>query len=1419
MQTGRTTVRAAALAAALMLVSAVTVAVAAGPAAADSMLSSCAESDLDAAVAGGGTVLFGVDCVVTLTSAVTIGAGLTVNIDGNGHQVTLDGADRTRHFIVAGGSLTLSHLTLRNGMVTGGVGPAGLPGPLGENQNPGTGANGTDGGAGGGGGTGDDAQGGSILITSGQVTLNTVSLFGSTAVAGAGGTGGPGGTGGNGGSGMDGPPGDSGTPATPFTAETDGGPGHPAQPGGKGGNGRAGGMGGTGGAAQGGAIYNAGTLHLNGVTIISTATAGAAGQGGNGGTGGNGATGGTGGDGGEGAPGNQFNLMSPPGHGTNGAEGGTGGTGGSGGNGGGAGPGGSGGAAQGGGVYNIGTLVVTASTISGTSTGGTGDFLLGTQVGPGGVAGPGGAGGLGGDGGPGVDTGSPGDGGDGAAGGPGGAGGPASAAGAGAVAGSGGMAQGGGVYNAGTASFDSTSVVKASQANGGFGGAGGHTTKSGGSGGNGGAGGAGGLGGPGSNAGQGGNDDGGNGGDSGAGGPGGNATPGGPASPTSAGGPAGAAQGGGIYNAPTGSLQLTGTLITANQANGTGGGIGGDGLWGGAGGVGGPGGPGGNGADGGAAATSIPNSSIDGGFGGAGGAGGDNGPSADGGPGGPGGPGGAGGIATGGGLHNDGTAALDGVKLTKNSATGGAGGRAASAAPVASVVSVTSRSRRRHWPRQGGHGGGGGAGSGNGQAGDGGPGGAGGNGGRAGNASPVPITAGAGGGGVAAFGGGLYSSTSALQLMNTTYQLDAAAGGAGGLGGNGFRGSNAGNGGGGGNAGFGGGGFDGFGTGGDGGAGSNGGTAADGPNGGHGGNGGDASGGARYSAVPPATDNGSTYSSNTVTAGAPQSDARFGLGGPGGAAGGGGPGGNHGFDNNGPGLPGPNGKPGQAGATGQPGDPGQAGTATFPDANQPTGQTPQTITFTSTPPATAIGGGPAYTVTATGGGSANPVVFSIDPSAGAVCSLSGAATVSFVAGGTCVIDANQTGNAAFAPAAQVQQAFPVGLAPQTITFTSTPPATAIVGGPAYTVTATGGGSANLVVFSVDPIATAVCSLTGPATISFVASGTCVIDANQAGNNAFAPAAQVQQSVPVGLAPQTITFTSTPPAPAMVGGPVYTVTATGGGSGNPVVFSIDATATTVCSLTGPATISFVAAGTCVIDANQAGNSAFAPAAQVQQSYPVSSGQPPSFSSASSITFYAGLPGIFTVTANGVPTPSLTQTGPLPPGVTFTDNGNGTATLAGSPSTNGTSPLVITASNGITPDATQTFTLTVSPLKSILIAPTKPTIPAGTPEQFTATGLYGDGTNHDLTAEVEWSSSKPAVATISNAPNPGLAQGLTKGQTNIAVTAEAIKASTTLRVAKPQLEALLVNPLNPTAAVGQTVQFAATGIFSDGTTTDL
>lgn len=78
--------------------------------------------------------------------------------------------------------------------------------------------------------------------------------------------------------------------------------------------------------------------------------------------------------------------------------------------------------------------------------------------------------------------------------------------------------------------------------------------------------------------------------------------------------------------------------------------------------------------------------------------------------------------------------------------------------------------------------------------------------------------------------------------------------------------------------------------------------------------------------------------------------------------------------------------------------------------------------------------------------------------------------------------------------------------------------------------------------------------------------------------------------------QTIRFTSTVPASAIVGGS-YLPTATAS-SGLQVTMSIDAGTPTACKLTG-SVVSFTGVGLCIINANQPGNDTYSAALQVQQ----------------------------------------------------------------------------------------------------------------------------------------------------------------------------------------------------------------------------
>ena len=250
----------------------------------------------------------------------------------------------------------------------------------------------------------------------------------------------------------------------------------------------------------------------------------------------------------------------------------------------------------------------------------------------------------------------------------------------------------------------------------------------------------------------------------------------------------------------------------------------------------------------------------------------------------------------------------------------------------------------------------------------------------------------------------------------------------------------------------------------------------------------------------------------------------------------------------------------------------------------------RSISFTA--PASGVAGGSAA-LSAVGGGPGNPVVFSVDPASGpGVCTVSGT-TVTYTAAGSCVIDANQAGTGKHAAAPQVQRTITVNGISQSISFTA--PASGTVRGSAH-LSATGGGSGNPVVLT--SASGGVCTVSGT-TVTYTAAGSCVIDANQAGNARYADAPQVQRTIKVSKIPQSIIFFAPP------SGTIFSsagLSAIGGGSGNPVVFSVAPASGRVCRVSGT-TVTYTAAGRCVIDANQAGNGSYAAAPQVQQTIAV------------------------------------------------------------------------------------------------------------------------------------------------------------------------------------------------------------------------
>jgi len=120
-----------------------------------------------------------------------------------------------------------------------------------------------------------------------------------------------------------------------------------------------------------------------------------------------------------------------------------------------------------------------------------------------------------------------------------------------------------------------------------------------------------------------------------------------------------------------------------------------------------------------------------------------------------------------------------------------------------------------------------------------------------------------------------------------------------------------------------------------------------------------------------------------------------------------------------------------------------------------------------------------------------------------------------------------------------------------------------------------------------------------------------------------------------------------------------------------------------------------------------------------------------------------------------------------------------------------------------------------LLSLSVTAASNSVPIGATDQFTATGIFSDGSSQDLTGAVTWSSSGPA-AMISSA---GLATGQLSGTVNIQASSNNVTGAMTLTVSPAVLTAMSVSPDPSTLPIGGSVQFVATGTFTDGTTQDL
>ena len=253
----------------------------------------------------------------------------------------------------------------------------------------------------------------------------------------------------------------------------------------------------------------------------------------------------------------------------------------------------------------------------------------------------------------------------------------------------------------------------------------------------------------------------------------------------------------------------------------------------------------------------------------------------------------------------------------------------------------------------------------------------------------------------------------------------------------------------------------------------------------------------------------------------------------------------------------------------------------------------QEITFPQPADANIAGGTVSLTATADSG-----LTVSYTSTTPSVCTVSGS-TVTLVARGTCTVLANQPGDSTYAAASTVTRSFVVSGEAQTIDFPVVPDVAAADGTVSVTATASSG-----LAVSFTSSTPSVCTVAGT-TVTLVAPGICTIAADQPGNGTYAPANTIIRSFAVtdgggasgSIATQVITF----PQPANVrladGTVALHATSTSG-----LAVTYTSLTPSVCTVAG-STATLVATGTCALLADQPGDSTYAAASTVAQSFTV------------------------------------------------------------------------------------------------------------------------------------------------------------------------------------------------------------------------
>uniref|UniRef100_E6XGC6 Outer membrane adhesin like protein n=1 Tax=Shewanella putrefaciens (strain 200) TaxID=399804 RepID=E6XGC6_SHEP2 len=412
-------------------------------------------------------------------------------------------------------------------------------------------------------------------------------------------------------------------------------------------------------------------------------------------------------------------------------------------------------------------------------------------------------------------------------------------------------------------------------------------------------------------------------------------------------------------------------------------------------------------------------------------------------------------------------------------------------------------------------------------------------------------------------------------------------------------------------------------------------------------------------------------------------------------------------------------------------------------SNSITPASPQTITFAN-PGAQTYGTSPTLTATSDSG-----LTPTFSSSTTGVCTITSGGVLTFVTAGTCTINADQTGDSSYLPAGQVSRSFTVNPAvPGAPTI-----GTAVAGDTQASVTFTapvntGGTSITGYTVTTNPAhVPPVNGAASPIVITGLTNGQGYTFTITAENVAGSGPASVASNSVTPKTIQTITFNQ---PGAQNFGTTPTLIATTDAIG--LIPTFTSSTPGVCTITSGGLLTFVAAGSCTINADQAGNAGYLAATQVSRTFTVNPVVP-------------GVPTIGTATA-GIAQATIAFTAPAFSGGSMITGYSVTANPGGATATGAGSPITL---SGLTNGVSYTFTVSAtnivgtgasSSASNAVVPNGAPTI-SGTPALSinqdtlysfipTATDTAGDTLTFSITNKPTWATFEPATGALTGTP---------------------------------------------------------------------